>query len=186
VSPIINGISYIKINSILAGALTSLALMACGGGGGDAAHAAAVNTPSVLTDKYTATWKSCRSDGVLRTLAISKKSEGNYAFDFKATAHDGGYTCAGEGTAIADSGGISGFQVVGTKEVLGSVAGLVDKIIDADSGEKDILFVKDRVIVTDSASAVTLLYYTDSSSSSTIDSDGFPNSLDTFLPYRKQ
>jgi hypothetical protein len=170
--------------------LTLAALVSACGGGGDAAPAAVVpaptTTPAILTDKYTATWKSCRSDGLLRTLVISKKSENNYALDFKATVHDGGYPCAGEGTAIPDSGGIGGFQVVGTKKVQGSVAGVVDKIIDSSSGEKDILFVKDGVIVTDSSSTVTLLYYTDSSSSSTIDADGFPNSLDSTLPYRKQ
>ncbi len=181
-----------KINSIFAALLTSLTLVACGGGGSEAVPATVANTPtpttstSVLTDKYTATWKSCRSDGVLRTVLITKKSETTYAFDFKATAHDGGYPCAGAGTAIPDAAGIGEFQVVGTKKVLGSVAGEVDKVIDSNSGEKDILFVKDGVIVTDSASAVTLLYYTDSSSSSTIDADGFPNSLDTTLPYRKQ
>ncbi len=163
-------------------------ISACGGGGDTVAPATVVVTPTttnpILTDKYTATWKSCRNDGLLRTLVITKKSESIYAVSFNATAHDGGYPCAGEGTPIPDTSGIGEFQIVGTKEVFGSTAGTVDKIIDPANGEKDIFFVKDGVVVTDSKNTVTVLYY--GSSSSTIDSDGFPNLLDTINPFRKQ
>jgi hypothetical protein len=129
-------------------------MSACGGGGDTATPTTAANTatptavattPTVttpaLTDKYTATWKSCRSDGLLRTLVITKKSENSYAVAFKATAHNGGYPCAGEGTAIPDGSGVGEFKIVGTKEISGSTSGTVDKIVDSVSGDKNIFFI---------------------------------------------
>jgi hypothetical protein len=179
-----------KLSSLFVVVVMTSVLAACGGGGDTAIPGSVMTTPTpkptapILIDKYTATWKSCRSDGLSRTIVITKKSENTYAGAFKVTAHNGGYPCAGEGTAVPDRSGTGEFKIVGTKEVLGSTAGTVDKIIDSVDGDKNIFFIKDGVTVTDSAAPVTVLYYGDVTR--TLDSDGFPDFLDTLQPFRKQ
>jgi hypothetical protein len=168
----------------------SIAVLAGCGGGGGGNEAPVVPTPApqpapapVITDKFTGTWKSCTSVGFLRTAVITKNSDSVYAVDIKATSH-AGFPCAGDGTPIPSSSGMVNFKIVGTKLTpQSSVTPVVDKTTDLDGGDKDIIFVKDGVNFTDGTTG-TLLYLGDEFSG--FDSDGFPNSLDIFRPFRKQ
>ncbi len=166
------------------------ALIACGGGGGTGAGSVDTATPpppatavatSILTDKYTATWKNCSSTGILRAIVITKNSDNAYTVNFKTTVH-AGYPCTGDGTTITENSGTADFAIIGTKTDA-RLNATVDKIIDPTGFDKDIIYVQDGVTFTDGTTG-TLLYLGDGTG--TIDSDGFPNALDTFQPFRKQ
>lgn len=153
-----------KINSVFAALLTSLTLVACGGGGGTAPTAVDV------TDKYLGSWTICTADQTNANTSIKT------IFDFKKinvssisfTLVDDSYsnsTCSGTAIPGSDYGaGVANFA--GTK-LVGSET--VDKI-DFTLATPEVKTVKDIGFYNGSG----LKFGNDA----LVDSNGYPTALD--------
>lgn len=160
-----------KIISTLAVSCTFLALVACGGGGGDAAPAPA----AVSADKYVGTWIHCEATGtstsIKNTLIFTKTAATSLGYTAQEQSYTASATCTGTNTSSNQTGSIT---IVGTKVIAADTVEKIDVAISTPVAGSD----KDIALV----AGTTLKLGNDT----VLDANGYPTALDNAFIFAKQ
>ena len=173
--------TYMKIISILAVSCTFLALVACGGGGGDAAPAPA----AVSADKYVGVWGNCQPVTAATNGVLSARSD--FVFT-KTGATTLSYSVDGTGFKAANCTGpvfnnikalatgtatINGTKVVGSDTVDRiDFVGVSKDIPELNGPFKEIALIAGNILKLSAPSAA--------------DAQGYPTALDNTFLFTKQ